>query len=272
VPATLWENSRRLLPNGMLHSPYGATEALPVSSISSDKIAPPTHPEICHLLNDIPFRQKQILPAVYAGACVGQPIRNIDVKIIALLDGPIATLADAREVPAGEIGEIIVSGPVVTKTYDALPDATAAAKIWGGKDRIWHRMGDCGYLDAEGHLWFCGRKVERIETASGAMFTEPCEQVFRNVVGVTRCALIGLGARGSQKPALVVQTTVKLSGTASLSLAADLRDRARLYAHTALIGRFYFRTAFPVDVRHNAKIHRLTLAKWAATAKAFDVP
>ncbi len=38
VPADLWQNSRAWLPNGLLHSPYGATEALPVSSVSSGEI------------------------------------------------------------------------------------------------------------------------------------------------------------------------------------------------------------------------------------------
>ena len=36
------------------------------------------------------------------------------------------------------------------------------------------------YLDADGRLWFCGREAERVETAEGPMFTEPCEQVFRS--------------------------------------------------------------------------------------------
>ena len=299
VPAALWEKSRRFLPNGKLHSPYGATEALPVSSISSDQIPPPASTGICHPLNDKPFRQNQALPVGFAGACVGQPVREIAVKVIAIADGPIATFAEARELPAGEIGEIVVSGPVVTKTYDALADATAAAKIQmpiaklqkpareapdsfgvsdlgfeisADKGGVWHRMGDCGYLDSEGCLWFCGRKAERLETANGPMFTEPCEQVFRPVPKVARCALVGLGQRGSQIPVLIVQPVRKLSSEEKLSLASELRERARQHPHTQGITRFYFHPAFPVDVRHNAKIHRLTLAKWAATAKAYDLP
>jgi acyl-CoA synthetase (AMP-forming)/AMP-acid ligase II len=282
VPATLWEKSRHFLPNGKLHSPYGATEALPISTISAD----------------------QIDASSFHGACVGRPVREIEVKIIAIVDGPIATLADARELATGEIGEIIVRGPVVTKTYDALPVATATAKIqtpiserqanptaqnlsnsnnapdsFGVCDlaievsnSVWHRMGDCGYRDAEGRLWFSGRKAERVETANCTFFTEPCEQVFRTVPGVARCALIGLGSHGAQQPALVVQPTEKLSSFAAQSLADSLRERAKKYAHTQTITRFYFHPNFPVDVRHNAKIHRLTLAKWAATAKGYELP
>jgi acyl-coenzyme A synthetase/AMP-(fatty) acid ligase len=133
-------------------------------------------------------------------------------------------------------------------------------------------MGDCGYLDSAGCLWFCGRKAERLETANGPMFTEPCEQVFRPTPGVARCALVGLGPHGSQIPALIVQPARKLSSNEKLSLVSELRERARSHPYTQGITHFYFHPAFPVDVRHNAKIHRLTLAKWAATARVYDQP
>jgi acyl-CoA synthetase (AMP-forming)/AMP-acid ligase II len=253
VPASLWADAKRFLPHGRLHSPYGATEALPVSSISSDEV-------------DL---------ASVRGACVGRPVPEIEVKIIAITDQPIATLAEARELPPGEIGEIIVSGPVVTKEYDALPAATALAKIENPNSKIengravWHRLGDCGYLDAAGFLWFCGRKAERVETADGPMFTEPCEQVFRRHPRAVRCALIGLGQRGQQRPAIVVEAKVQGSAQAR-AWARELRTLALQHEHTARINLFYFHPRFPVDVRHNAKIHRLALARWALTAQGYE--
>ena len=253
VPASLWADAKRFLPHGRLHSPYGATEALPVSSISSDEV-------------DL---------ASVRGACVGRPVPEVEVKIIAIVDQPIATLAEARELPSGEIGEIIVSGPVVTKSYDAFPEATALAKIENPKSKIenshavWHRLGDCGYLDAAGRLWFCGRKAERVETADGPMFTEPCEQVFRRHPRAARCALIGLGQRGQQRPAIVVEVKAPDSAQARV-WARELRALALQHEHTARIKIFYFHPRFPVDVRHNAKIHRLALARWAVTARGYE--
>ncbi len=242
VPAALWESSRVFLPRGRLHSPYGATEALPVSSVDADEI-----------------------PAgSVRGACVGRPVRDVEVKVIALTDEPIASLVGARVLRTGEVGEIIVRGPVVTEAYDHRPDATQLAKI-AGESGVWHRMGDCGYLDTDGRLWFCGRKVERVETATGVLHTEPCEQVFRTHPRAGRCALVGLGPRGRQEPALVVEAKVRRAADAA-ALARELRALGRAHAHTAGITRFFFRARFPVDVRHNAKIHRLTLARWAATA------
>ncbi|MSU66410.1 MAG: peptide synthase [Opitutus sp.] len=275
VSAGLWQDSRVFLPGGLLHSPYGATEALPVATVSAAEID----------------------PSSVRGACVGRPLPEIEVKIIVTTDAPIAVLADARELPRGEIGEIIVRGPVVTKTYDALPAATQLAKIQVTSARVqepgprtpalvtsplspvtsgaanaapvWHRMGDCGYLDADGRIWFCGRKAERVETAAGTMHTEPCEQVFRRHGRVGRCALIGLGEAGRQRPAVVVEAKPATSADAR-AFARALRSLALEHPHTAGIKLFYFHPKFSVDVRHNAKIHRLNLAKWAATAKGFE--
>jgi len=81
-----------------------------------------------------------------------------------------------------------------------------------------------------------------------------------------RCALIGLGTSPHQLPAIVIETAVRDS-TEARTLARELRALAVASPATADIQRFFFHPKFPVDVRHNAKIHRLTLASWAATAK-----
>ena len=246
VPAALWTAAKDFLPAGQLHSPYGATEALPVSTLSGAEEA-------------------EAEGTADRGACVGRPLPGMGVKVIALGEAPIACLAEAAELPPGQIGEIIVRGPVVTRAYDRLPAATAAAKIPdpAAETGVWHRMGDCGYFDAAGRLWFCGRKAERVQTAGGALFTEPCERVFRAHPEARRCALIGIGEPGAQTPALVVEGPAR-SHQAARVLAGELRALAGSNPATAGIGRFYLRERFPVDVRHNAKIHRLALARWAA--------
>ena len=257
VPGSLWADAARVLPNGQLHSPYGATEALPLCSISSAEIPADS----------------------VAGACVGRPIEGLQVKVVPLVDGPLGRV-DPQ--PPGEIGEIVAEGPVVTRTYDALPEATAMAKIsfprtllsgqknpFSNAGECWHRLGDCGYLDRDGRLWFVGRKAERVVTPAGTLHTEPCEQVFRRHPRVARCALIGLGERGRQEPALVVQPAGPAGDEAAF--ARELRALAQQHPHTTAIRRFFFHPAFPVDVRHNAKIHRLTLTRWAASQKGHEI-
>jgi acyl-CoA synthetase (AMP-forming)/AMP-acid ligase II len=265
VPAALWRGSRGFLPNGELHSPYGATEALPLASISATGILAAQDPAP---LSSDPKIGAAIPHPPGFGACVGRPLRGIGLKVIAPSDHPIATFAEVRELPPGEIGEIIASGAVVTKAYDALPEATARAKIQGEGGKVWHRLGDAGYLDGAGRLWFCGRLVERVETAQGTLHTEPCEQVFRTHARAARCALIGLSDQGRQRPALVVEASPKDSRECR-ALARELRSLALAHPHTAAIMVYFFHPTFPMDVRHNAKIHRLELARWAATAKGF---
>jgi olefin beta-lactone synthetase len=250
VPRHLWERSRQMLPHGKLHSPYGATEALPVSTIAA---------------NEVPIDSIQ-------GACVGRPVDGVEVRVIEISEGPIQSMAQMATLPPGRVGEIIVRGPAVTKTYDQLADATRAAKIEDA-GRVWHRMGDCGFIDSEGRIWFCGRKVERVVTAAGTLFTEPCEQVFRSHPAVERCALVGLGAPGAQEPALVVELRkVRGTGRDSSALARELRELGRKHQHTSGIRKFFIHPSLPVDVRHNAKIHRLALAKWAAARSPIVVP
>lgn len=252
VPPDLWELMSALLPHGTLQSPYGATEVLPVSSISA--------PEV--------LARTAAATAGGAGTCVGRPLPANEVKIIAVTDAPILRLTDARELPPAQIGEIIVRGPTVTRAYDALPDATAAAKIHDpSTGSVWHRMGDAGYLDADGRLWFCGRKAERVDNGEGPLFTEQVEPIFNTHARVRRSALIGIGEAGHQRLAVVIEPVspkMTANSTDCRRFARELRELAKRFPHTAGIKLFYFHDKFPVDVRHNAKIHRLTLARWAA--------
>ncbi|MBE7540262.1 MAG: AMP-binding protein [Opitutaceae bacterium] len=257
VPPELWDLARDLLPNGRLHSPYGATEALPVSSIASDEVASET----------------AALTRRGAGTCVGRPIGGGDavrMRILRITDGPVPSMDAAVECATGEIGEIVVDGPSVTQSYDGLPVADALAKIpetsnGEGARRRWHRMGDCGYVDEKGRIWFCGRRVERVVTAHATLFTEQVEPIFNQHPSVRRSALVGVGPRGQQQPLVVVELKAGTdrSGTFESDLLAwarkqpsrvDLREIRAVLVHRG----------FPVDVRHNAKIHRLALARWAA--------
>jgi len=154
-----------------------------------------------------------------------------------------------------------------------LAEATAAEKSAAFAEissassdvEIWHRMGDCGYLDKEGRLWFCGRKAERVQTATGDVFTEPCEHVFRDHPAVARCALIGLGRPGEARPALVVQPKEKLSGSARKTLAGELhanagRSQPAHYRHR----RFFLSSSISRGRAPQRQNHRNTLATWAA--------
>ena len=247
VSGELLAKLRVVAPNCVTHTPYGATECLPITTITADE-----------LLGDA--RQ---LALRGHGTCVGRPVSGVEIRVIRETDGPIATLFETIPCAVGEIGEIIATGPSVTREYDGLPEATCLAKIADG-DRIWHRMGDLGTLDAEGRLFFFGRRVEKIRTAEGELPTESLEPAFRQHPQVFRCALIGLGAAPRQTPALVVEPRVGSfpeSEAARDRFVAELRDLARINPQADRVQHIVFQRALPVDVRHNAKIHRLQLAK-----------
>lgn len=247
VPAGLIRDFREIIPNGTIHTPYGATECLPVSSNSG--------PEI--------LEETQQRTAGGQGTCVGRVLPGIEVWILPLVEGPVDKGLLAKNLAEGEIGEIVVSGPVVTEEYEGLPEETAAAKIRDG-EKIWHRMGDLGYLDSEKRLWFCGRKAERVETSKGILYTDCCEAIFNRHPGVFRSALIGRGERGSEEPAIVIEPekgSFPRGKTAQSAFAAELRKLAEEHEMTRGIRTFFFRKSLPVDVRHNAKIHRRTLAR-----------
>ncbi len=294
VPPALFAAVQKILPAGTAHSPYGATESLPVCTISAQEVLGRQGAKLQTPTSNIQTKAgseflgawslelgTSAATAAGKGTCVGRPVAEMTVKIIAITDDPIPTLTDARELPAGEIGEIIVRGPVVTREYDQLPEATALAKIENQKSKIengasttWHRLGDLGYLDTLGRLWFCGRKAERVETADGPLYTGQVEPVFNAHPGVRRTALVGLGERGKQRAALVVEPLSReVVATPSLrrKLVRELRALGAAHPHTDRVRLVFLHPSLPVDVRHNAKIHRLTLAHWANRHHGYEM-
>lgn len=256
APPALFAALQKILPNGTAHSPYGATESLPIATIAAREV----------------LGETASLTATGAGTCLGRPVRGVEIKIIRPSDTRIAEFSSAHELPAGEIGEIIVAGAVVTREYDALPEATAAAKIAQGP-RIWHRMGDLGYFDGAGRLWFCGRKVESVQTAAGPLYTEQVERIFNAHPDVARSALIGAGPDGRTAAIVIEPVSRELVATSSLrrKLVRELRELAMAHPNTKQIRLAYLHAGFPVDVRHNAKIHRLALAKWALHEPSYEL-
>lgn len=252
VPPDVVAKIRALLPeDAQFWTPYGATECLPVAAIEGRTLD-----------------ATRAATEAGAGTCVGQVVAPNEVRIIAIDDAAIPEWSGARVLAVGEVGEITVAGPTTTDTYFNRDAATRIAKIRernaDGSERIVHRMGDVGYFDAEGRLWFCGRKTHRVETATGPLYTEQVEPVFNVHPQVRRTALVGVGAPGQQQPVLCVELQPGVAASAFAQVETALRALGAAHPHTAGITRFLRHSGFPVDIRHNAKIGRETLAIWAA--------
>ncbi len=246
VSGTLINKVQQIMPpGGEIHTPYGATESLPLTSIIGTEILEKTWQQ---------SREGR-------GTCVGLALPGMEVDIIKPEDGEIHSWADVDILPTGEIGEIVAKGPVVTRAYDHNEEETRHAKIADGRS-IRHRMGDMGYLDRQNRLWFCGRKAHRVLTAEGVLYTICCEAIFNEHPLVFRSALVGVGEAGNQRPILIVELTEKIAD--EKQLFAELRGLAMGNELTKRITTFMIHPAFPVDIRHNAKIFREKLGIWAA--------
>ena len=246
-PAVLERFSRMLPVGAQIHTPYGATEALPISSIGSRSILAET------------ADQTQL----GRGVCVGRPVVHTDVRVIGIDDEPIPTWSNDLELPAGEVGEFTVKGSQVTRSYYGRDRATALAKIVDPEGGFWHRMGDVGYVDDLGRLWFCGRKAHRVELEGETLYSLQCEGVFNAHPEVYRTALVGVQRDGRTLPVLCVE----LCGDRTVDrtkMETELRATAAGNERMRSIDTFLFHDDFPVDTRHNAKIFREKLAIWAA--------
>jgi acyl-CoA synthetase (AMP-forming)/AMP-acid ligase II len=249
VAASIVERMAKALPEGgVLHTPYGATEALPVTTIDHGTILGET-------------RSKS---AEGAGICVGRPLEGVEVRLIRVEDGAIASWSADLEVARGAPGEICVRGPQVTRGYFRLPDADALTKIPDPAGGFWHRMGDVGAFDDGGRLWFLGRKSQRVRTAAGDLYPDQCEGVFNALPWVAGSALVGVGPPRGQRAVLCVRAAAtavpdEKERVAMLLARGDSRDLTRpirdFLSHP---------NPLPVDTRHNAKIRREALAVWAA--------
>jgi acyl-CoA synthetase (AMP-forming)/AMP-acid ligase II len=285
-PHVLWRMKAVISPDGDVHTPYGATEALPVASIAATEI----WDQVMQAVSPVTERVGQDCPRFRWGTCVGRHFPGIDWKIIRITDDPIATIDEVQELPTGEIGELIVRGPVVTTDYVTRTEANALHKIRDG-GTFWHRMGDVGYLDGSRgnshrgsserlgssvadpkprepneRFWFCGRKSHRVITAAGTLFTIPCEAIFNRHEHIYRSALVGVGPPGQQRPVIIAEPWPEHRPKTKFQhdkLLAELAEFSRQHSHTAAIRDFFLHDALPVDIRHNAKIFREQLAVWA---------
>jgi acyl-CoA synthetase (AMP-forming)/AMP-acid ligase II len=253
---------------------YGATETLPIAKIESREI----------------FSLKEKTEHG-AGVCLGKPIDGVTVRIIGISESAIPEWQDSLTVESTVVGEITVQSAATTRGYlnrpesnriskisrhcevGALPNEAISGldhKIASGKEQdrprtdekdIIHRMGEVGYFDEEGRLWYCGRKSHRVVTKDGVMFTEQIENIFNAHPQVNRTALVGV----NREPVLWVELKKDTKENKD-KIKQGLIDLAKQHPQASKIKAFLFMKKFPTDVRHNSKIIREQLAKQAARA------
>ncbi len=236
--------------SAQIHTPYGATEALPISDITSDEL----------------LEQSEEESSYSGGICVGYALPGIIINIIGISDDPLSDWSDDLLCETDVVGEIVVKGALVSREYKNNPEANTLSKIYdSGDGKIWHRMGDLGRKDDRGRIWFYGRKSHRVTSSSGTLFTIPVEAVFNQHPDVFRAALLGVSKElwKYEKPVICIQREKNSRALKNKDLEGELLELAHRSELTKVIRHILFHPGFPVDPRHNAKILREKLAIWA---------
>src|SRR6056297_11283 len=186
---------------------YGSTEAEPIAHLEGRDIGD----------------AEQAQMAQGAGLLVGRPVPEMALR-----------LCD---------GEIEVSGDHVNKSY-LNPAQTAENKVIEG-DKVWHRTGDAGRLDAQGRLWLLGRAGDEVRGPNGPIHPFAAEVAAQDWPGVTHCALMEKAGRA----------VLAIEG--ERAKVQDWRIRAQDFG----VDRIEVITAMPMDARHHSKIDRGKLAR-----------
>lgn len=108
---------------------------------------------------------------------VGTPIRGVEMRVV----------ANGREVPHGESGEIAIRGHNVMKRYWQRPEETAATIRDG-----WLYTGDIGRVDEDGYFWIIGRTKDVIIRGGYNVYPREVEDVLYEHPAVADAAVIGL--------------------------------------------------------------------------------
>lgn len=236
VGAPLLDRAQRVLRRASVHTPYGMTECLLVADIAREGVHEAGKGD---------------------GVCVGPPTARARVRVAPL--GRDGAPGAATTTEAGPTGEIQVHAPHMLAGYDRLWRTDAGARA-GGPAEEWHRTGDVGHLDAQGRLWVEGRLPHIVTTAEGVVTPVGVELAAQRA-GAPRAAAVGVGPRGTQQ--LVVVAEGQPGPLVDPALAAAVR---REVGHP--VAAVLAVPALPTDIRHNAKIDRARVARWATDVLA----
>ena len=232
--------------DGQIHTPYGATECLPIVSMEGREIVGETWAET----------------KKGKGTCVGRPLPGITVKIIEATDSVLEDIGECTMLGPEKRGEIIVKGDVVTRAYDGNANQNLASKIKDGK-KFWHRIGDVGYTDSKGRLWFCGRMAHRVFSRAGVMYTICCEALVNTHPDVFRSALVGIDSEDHyQTPVMIIEVHKPITRNVK-DIITEIKTLCAEHPLLENVAQVLVHDSFPVDIRHNAKIFREKLAVWA---------
>ena len=251
VPLALMDALAELFPHAAIRSPYGMTEGLLLTEIERAEVAD----ALANSDGDL-------------GVCVGRPVDGVRIALAPIEeDGtPSDTLLEGAAAQ-GLLGEIVVHAAHAKAGYDNLWRTTEEAARDTVDGLLWHRTNDIGHIDSSGRIWLEGRVQHLITPPSGPLGPGGPEAVVDTLPLVYRSAAVGVGPAGTQALVIVVEPDAQIAGAvangpAPLSLTTLVRDAVRESTGQD-VAAVLASKEFPTDIRHNSKIDRPRLARWA---------
>ncbi|MGJ9371592.1 alpha/beta fold hydrolase [Nesterenkonia sp. CF4.4] len=247
VHPDLLDAVQEIFPNAEIHTPYGMTEGLLQADIE----------------------RRQVIEAIttgQSGVCVGTPVAGVRFALAPLdeLGQPSDELLDPSDA-VGRLGEIVVSAAHLKASYDGLWQTERASRRDTLDGLLWHRTNDIGHFDAENRLWIEGRLQHVLTTPAGPLGPGTVETPVDALEEVARSAAVPVGPQGTQAVVVIVEPVADRSLRTSSSPVAETSFAARVReaAGSVPVAAVLVLEELPTDVRHNSKIDRTRLARWA---------
>jgi len=189
--------------------------------------------------------------AVRKSGSVGRPTQYFEMRIVD---------ADGRDLPPGEIGEIVGHGPILMQGYYKRPDQTARAIRDG-----WLYSGDVGYADEEGFLHLVDRKKDMIDSGGVKVYPKDVEEIAARHPAVREVAVFGVphDKWGETPVAAVILAEGQTVG------AAELRDwiNERVAARYQRVSEVVIMADFPRSAAGKTLKREMREPYWAGREK-----
>jgi len=223
---------QKVAPNAEILVLYGSTEVEPIAHISAKELLAFTS-----LAESDP-------ELVDAGVNVGKIDSGLQAKFLKIGETHLET-------PAGEVGELVVSGEHVCRGYFRDDEATKRTKIIDSEGKAWHRTGDLGYLDSTGNLWLVGRVHNVILHASGYQYPVRAEMVLRKLHFAEKVAFLGMPKNDKYEECWCVLQLKPNAPNAEICQG----EASRILSKNGIIyDRIVFVQDIPMDARHHSKV------------------
>jgi fatty-acyl-CoA synthase len=121
--------------------------------------------------------------AVVKPTSVGKPLMHTRVRVVD---------ANLHDMPVGEVGEVVISGPNITPGYHNRPDANAENFTMDEHGNRWLHSGDAGMIDDEGCIYIVDRYKDMYISGGENVYPAEVEQIIFQVEGIKDVAVIGV--------------------------------------------------------------------------------